>query len=318
MRYRKLGTTTCLVSEVGMGTWLTTYDPAVDMKDAIACVSAAIDHGINLIDTANIYGFGAAEKFLGRALGGFPRDKVVLATKVYFPMTDSDRGLSGSQIAKQLDASLTRLKTDYIDLYQCHRFDPETSIEETMDALNRAVAAGKVRFIGFSEWPVQAIREAMSVGGEPFVSSQPQYSLLCRRPETEIFPLCAGYGISQITYSPLAQGVLTGKYRPGEPLPTAGRACSPTMGKYFRRELLVPEVLEAVQRVRQLAADINLTLAQFCLAWVLRREEVSSVLIGATSAKQLTENLKASQARIDQDLFAEAESILAPFHNASR
>lgn len=318
MRYRTLGTTACLVSEIGIGTWLTTYDPGVAIEDANGCLRAAIDQGINLIDTANIYGFGAAEKFLGRALEGVPRDKVVLATKVYFPMTDTDRGLSRSQVAKQLDASLARLKTDYIDLYQCHRYDPETPIEETMEALSRAVAAGKARFIGFSEWPAHAIREAMSCGGEHFVSSQPQYSLLCRRPETEIFSLCEGYGISQITYSPLAQGILTGKYRPGEPLPTAGRACSPTMGKYFRRELLVPEVLEAVQRVRQLAADINLTLAQFCLAWVLRRKEVSSVLIGTTSAKQLTENLKASQVRIDQDLFAEAESILAPFHNASR
>ena len=306
------------MSEIGMGTWLTTYDPAVDVKDATGCVRAAIDHGVNLIDTANIYGFGAAEEFLGRALEGVPRDKIFLATKLYFPMTDTDRGLSRSQIEKQLDASLSRLKIDYIDLYQCHRFDSKTPIAETMEALNKAVARGKVRFIGFSEWPAQAIRDAMAVGGEPFVSSQPQYSLLCRRPETEIFPLCAGYKISQITYSPLAQGVLTGKYRPGKAMPMAARACSPTMGKYFRRELLAPEILEAIQRVNQLAADINLTLGQFALAWVLRRKEVSSVLIGTTSVTQLVENLRAGLVRIDENLFAEAENILAPFKNASR
>lgn len=318
MQYRRLGTTDCEVSEVSIGTWLTTYDPALGSEAAKSCVQCALDNGVNFFDTANIYGFGAAESFLADALADVPRDKVILATKLFFPMGGDNQGLSRRQISKQLDQSLKRLSTDYIDLYQCHRFDPNTPIEETMEALSAAIQAGKVRFIGFSEWPAEGIRKAMALGGERFVSSQPQYSMLCRRPEEEIFPLCAEFGISQITYSPLAQGVLSGKYLSGKTFPASSRAESPTMGKYFRRELLESTVLDAVQKVRPLAAAAGLSLAQFAIAWILRRKEVATVLVGATSTRQLTETLNASGKLVADDLLAEAEQILAPFKNASR
>lgn len=318
MQYRRLGLTECEISEISLGTWLTTYDSAVDVKTAKSCIRCALDNGVNFIDTANIYGLGAAESFLASALADVPRDKVVLATKLFFPMTATDQGLSRQQVGKQLDASLKRLNTDYIDLYQCHRYDPNTPIEETMEALAAAVTAGKVRFIGFSEWPLEAIRVAMDFGGEQFVSSQPQYSMLCRRPEHEIFPVCAEFGISQITYSPLAQGILTGKYHPGDALPLGSRAESSTMGKYFRRDLLKAPILEAVQKTRPLAAEAGLSLAQFAIAWILRRKEISAVLVGATSADQLLETLDASGKPVSEELFAEANRILEPFKNASR
>jgi aryl-alcohol dehydrogenase-like predicted oxidoreductase len=211
MRYRQLGSSDLQVSEISLGSWLT-YGVGVGVDRAAACVHRALDLGINLIDTANIYGRGAAESFLGEVLSSVPRDKYLIATKLFFPMTETDRGLSRAQVEKQLDASLKRLRVDMIDLYQCHRHDPDTPIEETMAALTDAVEAGKVRYLGFSEWPADRIREALAVAGaEKFVSSQPQYSLLWRRPEDEINPLSRANGISQIVWSPLAQGVLTGK-----------------------------------------------------------------------------------------------------------
>ncbi|MGN6499839.1 MAG: aldo/keto reductase, partial [Tsuneonella sp.] len=200
------------MSEISLGSWLT-YGVGVEADRARECLDAAFAAGINFIDTANVYGRGAAESFLGTALSGRPRDSYVLATKVYFPMSDTDRGLSRAQIEKQLDASLTRLKTDYIDLYQCHRYDENTPLEETMAALTDAVESGKVRYLGFSEWPADRVKEAIEMPGVArFVSSQPQYSLIWRAPEADIIPLCAEHGISQIVWSPLAQGVLTGKY----------------------------------------------------------------------------------------------------------
>src|SRR5215469_409790 len=203
MKYRKLGTSDLLVPEIALGSWLT-YSGGIDAATSKACVHTALGLGINFIDTANIYGRGAAETLLGETLAGVPRDKYVLATKLYFPMTDTDRGLSRAQIFKQIDASLTRLKTDYVDLYQCHRFDRETPLEETMQALTEVVQAGKARYIGFSEWPADGIRAALEIqGAARFVSSQPQYSLLWREPEAEIIPLCESGGISQIVWSPL-------------------------------------------------------------------------------------------------------------------
>src|ERR1044071_6967601 len=229
MKYRKLGNSDLEVSEISLGSWLT-YGVGVEAEKALACLEEAFNQGINFIDTANVYGRGAAESFLGEALQGHLREDYILATKVYFPMSDSDRGLSRAQIEKQVDASLKRLRTDYVDLYQCHRYDFDTPLEETMQALTRAVESGKARWIGFSEWPADRIEAAIQMSGVPrFVSSQPQYSLLWRAPEKEVIPLCAANGISQIVWSPLAQGVLTGKYRPGAAPPADSRAASEEM-----------------------------------------------------------------------------------------
>jgi aryl-alcohol dehydrogenase-like predicted oxidoreductase len=310
MRRRQLGSSDLQVSEISLGSWLT-FGVGVEADRARAVVDKAFDLGINFIDTANVYGRGAAETFLGEALKGRPRDSYVLATKLYFPMSATDRGLSAAQVEKQLDASLQRLGTDYVDLYQCHRYDAETPLEETMAALTRAVRSGKVRYIGFSEWPAEKIRAAVEMAGvEKFVSSQPQYSLLWREPEDEVIPLCAANGISQIVWSPLAQGVLTGKYPPGTPPPPGTRATSNEMGGFMDR-LMQDPVLEAVQRLKPLAAEAGLSLAQFALAWVLREPNVASAIVGASRPEQLAENAAASGAEVDPALFAEAERIVA-------
>jgi len=309
MKYRRLGDSDLEVSEISLGSWLT-YGVGVEADKARACLDAAFDQGINFIDTANVYGRGAAESFLGEALKDRPRDSYVLATKLYFPMSDTDRGLSRAQVEKQLDDSLVRLRTDVIDLYQCHRYDWDTSLHETMEALTRAVESGKVRTIGFSEWPAERIQAALDLGDvEKFVSSQPQYSLLWREPEAEVFPLSFANGIGQIVWSPLGQGVLTGKYDPGSPPPAGTRATSEEMGGWMDRLMQKP-VLEAVQRLKPIAAEAGLSLTQFALAWVLRRPEVSSAIIGASRPEQVVENCAASGAQVDPALFARAEEII--------
>ena len=311
MKYRRLGDSDLSVSEIALGSWLT-YSGGIDAETARACVRKALALGINFIDTANIYGRGAAETFLGETLANVPRDDYVLATKLYFPMTETDRGLSREQIHKQLDASLKRLKTDYVDLYQCHRFDPETPLEETMQALTEVVREGKARYVGFSEWPAGVVAEAIAMEGVVrFVSSQPQYSLLWRKPEKDIVPLCKANGISQIVWSPLAQGVLTGKYRPGEALAQGTRATSRAMGGFLQRSWLEPRVLEAVQRVKPIAREAGLSLTQFALAWVLRVDNVASAIIGASRPAQVEENVRASGHHVDPSLFHEVERILA-------
>ncbi|MDQ8757932.1 aldo/keto reductase family protein [Sphingosinicella sp. LHD-64] len=310
MHYRRLGDSDLEVSAISLGSWLT-YGVGVEAEKARACLDRAFDVGINFIDTANAYGRGAAETFLGEALAGRPRDSYVLATKVYFPMSDTDRGLSAAQIEKQLDASLRRLGCDYVDLYQCHRYDDETPLEETMRALTRAVEGGKARHVGFSEWPADKIRAAIDMAGVVrFVSSQPQYSLLWRAPEAEVIPLSAANGISQIVWSPLAQGVLTGKYRPDAPPPAGSRATSDEMGGWIDRFLTRP-TLEGVERLKPVAAEAGLSLAQFALAWVLREPNVASAIIGASRPEQVDENAAAADARVDPALFAEAERIVA-------
>lgn len=309
MKYRRLGASDLEVSEISLGSWLT-YGVGVEADAARACLERAFEVGINFIDTANIYGHGAAETVLGEALQGRARDSYILATKLFFPMTERDRGLSAAQIEKQLDASLRRLNTDYVDLYQCHRYDDETPLEETMRALTRAVESGKARYIGFSEWPADRIRAAIDMAGVArFVSSQPQYSLIWRAPEREVIPLSAANGISQIVWSPLGQGVLTGKYAPDAPPPAGSRATSEEMGGWMDR-LLARPVLEAVQRLRPLAGEAGLSLAQFALAWVLREPNVASAIIGASRPAQVSENAAASDAEVDPALFAEAERIL--------
>jgi len=312
MKYRKLGSSDLEVSEVSLGSWLT-YGLGVEAEKARACLDEAFNQGINFIDTANIYGRGAAESFLGEALRERPRDSYVLATKLFFPMTETDRGLSRAQVEKQLDDSLRRLRTDYLDLYQCHRYDWDTPLEETMEALSRAVQSGKARHIGFSEWPADRIRASLHLsrdrGFTKFVSSQPQYSLLWPEPEKEVIPLCAANGISQIVWSPLGQGVLSGKYDPESPPPRDSRAASAEMGGFMDR-LMRPDVLHAVQRLKPIAAEAGLTLPQFSLAWVLREPNVASAIIGASRPEQVQENAAASGIAVDQELFSRAEAIL--------
>jgi aryl-alcohol dehydrogenase-like predicted oxidoreductase len=312
MKYRRLGDSDLEVSEISLGSWLT-YGVGVEADKARACLEKAFAVGINFIDTANVYGRGAAETFLGGALQGRPRDSYVLATKLYFPMTDTDYGLSREQVEKQLDASLRRLQTDYVDLYQCHRYDSATPLEETMEALTRAVESGKTRYIGFSEWPAAKIRAAIDLVGErgltKFVSSQPQYSLLWREPEDEVIPLCAANGISQIVWSPLGQGVLSGKYDPDRPPPSDSRAASEEMGGFIGR-LMQPQVLRAVRRLKPIADEAGLTMVQFALAWVLREPNVASAIIGASRPEQVRENAAASGVIVDTQLFQRAEAIL--------
>ncbi|HEY2049907.1 MAG TPA: aldo/keto reductase family protein [Caulobacteraceae bacterium] len=309
MRYRRLGASDLDVSVISLGSWLT-YGVGVERDQAIACVRRALDVGINLIDTANVYGRGAAESLLGEALASVPRDSYVLATKVFGEMGPDDKGLSRTQIEKQLDASLKRLRVDHVDLYQCHRYDPNTPLEETMEALTAAVKAGKTRYIGFSEWSPKNIEDAIALKGvERFVSSQPQYSLLWRRPEKSVIPLCAANGISQIVWSPLAQGVLTGKYAPGAPPPRESRAASDDMSGPIRGWMR-PEVLEAVERLKPLAAEAGASLAQFALAWVLREPNVASAIIGASRPSQVDENAAAANLDVDPAVFARAEAVV--------
>jgi len=297
MQYRKLGRSELTVSEIALGSWLT-YGGGVGRDAAEACVRRALDEGVNLVDTANVYSGGRAEAFLGEVLRDVPRDRYVLATKVYFPMPDGDRGLSAGQIGKQLDASLARLRVDHVDLYQCHRYDEATPLEETMAALTAAVRSGKARYIGFSEWSAAQIEAAFALPGARFVSSQPQYSLLWRAPEAEVFPACQARGIGQIVWSPLAQGILTGKYEPGRAPPEGSRATSESMSVFLRRRL-DDRLLERVRALLPIARDLGLTVSQLALAWVLRRPEVASAIVGASRPEQVAENARASGVRLD-------------------
>jgi aryl-alcohol dehydrogenase-like predicted oxidoreductase len=314
MRYRQIGDSDLTVSEIALGSWLT-YGGGVADAEARACVDAAFDAGINFVDTANVYARGAAESFLGEALAGRPRDSYVLATKLYFPMDDSgeQRGLSREQVHRQLDDSLRRLQTDHVDLYQCHRYDEETPLEETMEALNEVVTSGKARFIGFSEWTAPQIQASLDLSREhgwaKFVSSQPQYSLLWRGPELDIFPLCRENGISQIVWSPLAQGALTGKYKPGAAAPAGSRATSERMGGMMGR-FIDDDVLERVERLLPIAERLGITMAQLALAWVLREENVASAIVGASRQAQVHENAGAAGIELDSTTLAELDAIL--------
>jgi aryl-alcohol dehydrogenase-like predicted oxidoreductase len=309
MEYRQLGDSDLRVSEIALGSWLT-YGMGVEREAAESCVNHAFELGINFIDTANVYGRGAAETVLGEVLADRPRDSYVLATKLYFPMSETDRGLSRRQIEKQLDDSLRRLRTDYVDLYQCHRYDADTPLEETMAGLTRAVESGKVRYVGFSEWTTEQIRAALEIPGVVrFVSSQPQYSMLWRVIEPGVIPLCRENGIGQIVWSPLAQGVLTGKYRAGAPLPEDSRARSDVMSGFMDRVLQRP-VLEAVARLEGVAQDLGLSMAQLALAWVLRQQNVASAIVGATRPGQLDDNAKASGVRLSEDTLEAIDAAL--------
>jgi aryl-alcohol dehydrogenase-like predicted oxidoreductase len=311
VRYRQLGSSDLQVSEISLGSWLT-YGGGVGSEQAEACVAKAFEVGINFIDTANVYAGGDAEEFLGQVLADRQRDSYVLATKVFFPMPNGDRGLSRAQIFKNIDLSLDRLRTDYVDLYQCHRYDWDTPLEETMDALTEVVRQGKARYIGFSEWPVEKIAEALELPNvEKFVSSQPQYSMIWRGPERDVIPFCADHGISQIVWSPLAQGVLTGKYKPGEPPPKDSRAAAESMNIFLGKDRLTDPLLERVQQLGEVAKGLGISMAQLALAWVLREPNVASAIVGASRPQQVEDNAAASGIDLDGATLARIDEILA-------
>jgi aryl-alcohol dehydrogenase-like predicted oxidoreductase len=311
MRYRKLGSSDLEVSEISLGSWLT-FSGGVASEQTRACTDAAFEAGINFFDTANVYGRGAAESAWGEILSGRPRHSYVLATKVWGQMSDdpNDRGLSAAHIAKQIEASLQRLRTDYVDLYQAHRFDPDVAIEETIEALQQVVASGKARYLGFSEWTPGQIQTAIDIAGpDLFVSSQPQYSMLWRAPEAQLFPLCEANGISQIVWSPLAQGLLTGKYRPGQAPPPDSRAANSDMNIAMNL-VMNDSTLEAVDRLRPIAEAAGLSMAELALAWVLRRPELASAIVGASRPEQVHANVKASGIELTPHTLAAIDAAL--------
>jgi len=321
MQVRRFGNGPLEVSELSFGTWLTVAG-GIGREQAIRCIHAAVDHGITLFDTANQYGAGEGERVLGEALRVYPRDRYLIATKVYFPVGDEpghdmDRGLSAAQIEKQLERSLQRLGVECIDLYQCHRFDKDVPLEETLTALDKAVKTGKVRAIGFSEWTAEQIDAAAAVAASSgltmFSSSQPQYSMLWRKPESSVFAACARHGVGNLAFSPLAHGVLTGKYAPGQPPPPGSRAASEEMnvfmetaGRHFRSDYL----LKAVEGLKPIAADLGLTMAQMALAWVLRRPEVSSAIIGASRPEQIADNVRAVGVKLPQEALQRIDRVI--------
>jgi aryl-alcohol dehydrogenase-like predicted oxidoreductase len=314
VEYRRLGGSGVKVSEISLGSWLT-YGGSVAEEQARACIDRAYEIGINFFDTANVYMRGAAEEIVGRALKDFERDSYFLATKVYFPMGDgpNDRGLSRKHITEQCNGSLKWLGVDYVDLYQCHRYDENTPLEETLGALDDLVRAGKVLYIGVSEWTADQISDALRIAREMnldrIVSNQPQYNMIQRRIEGEVIPLCEREGIGQVVFSPLAQGVLTGKYRPGDAPEEGTRAADPENNR-FMQQLMNEQVLSAVDGLRSVASDAGLTMPQLALAWVLRQEDVSSAIIGASRPEQVDANAGASGVQISADMVNEVDRIL--------
>jgi aryl-alcohol dehydrogenase-like predicted oxidoreductase len=311
MEYRRIGASELTVSTIGLGSWLT-YAGGVTREQTEACTRAAFDAGITFFDTANVYGGGAAESAWGEILADYPRERYVLATKLYFPMPDGDSGLSRAQVHKQIDASLRRLRVDYVDLYQCHRYDPATPLEQTMEALSEVVAAGKARYVGFSEWSAEQITAARAIPDVvPFVSSQPQYSLLHRAIERNgVLDACREQRISQVVWSPLAQGVLTGKYKPGTAPAEGTRAASDQMGGFLGgSSFMADDVLEAVQRLAPIAEGLGLTTAQLALAWALRDDNVASAITGASRPEQVNANVAASGVKLDASVVTEIEGL---------
>jgi aryl-alcohol dehydrogenase-like predicted oxidoreductase len=315
--YRVLGRSGFKVSELTYGNWVT-HGSQIGEEQAIACVRAALDCGITSFDTADVYARGRAEEILGRALKGEPRDGLEIFTKVYGPMGDRPNqvGLTRKHIREGIDASLRRLGLDYVDLYQAHRYDHETPLEETMQAFADVVRAGKALYIGVSEWRAEEIREARVLAdqlGVPLISNQPQYSALYRVIEAEVIPACREAGISQIVWSPLAQGVLTGKYQPGQPPPEGSRATDQAGGGAgFIERWMRDDVLERVQALRPLADEAGLSMASLALAWVLQEENVASAIIGASRPEQVQDNVNAVGVRLDPELKRRMDEILEP------
>jgi voltage-dependent potassium channel beta subunit len=313
MNYRHLGASGLRVSEIALGSWLT-YGGTVEDESAVACIHRAFEQGVNFFDTANVYRRGEAEKVVGRALAGIDRDDYVLATKVYFPMGEgpNDRGLSRKHIMEQCHRSLKRLGVDYVDLYQCHRPDPHTPLVETLRALEDLVRQGKALYVGVSEWSAELLDEARRIqrerGWDPLVSNQPQYSMLYRPIEADIIPLSEQLGMGQVVFSPIAQGVLTGKYRPGDEPPQGSRATGPDAS--FIQPFMRDDVLAAVQQLRPIADGLGVTMAQLAIAWVLRQENVSSAIVGASRPEQVDENLAASGVELGPDVLRAIDDAL--------
>src|SRR4051794_6475999 len=317
MRYRRLGASGLKVSEVSLGSWLT-YGSHVADRAAPACGHRAYELGVTLFDTADVYRRGAAERIVGSALRRYDRESHVLATKVYFPMGDgpNDRGPSRKHIVESCEASLDRLGVDYIDLYQCHRFDNETELEETLRALDDLVSAGKVLYIGVSEWSADQLDQARVLGERlllrPIRSNQPQYSLLWRHIEQDVIPVSERLGTGQIVWSPLAQGVLTGKYLPGEPTPRDSRAAHPDpQTSQFVRLFMRDDILQAVQELDAVARELNITMAQMAIAWVLRQPNVASAIVGASRPEQVDDNVAASGVELPPDALLRIDQALS-------
>ena len=318
MNYRHLGKYGVKVSEVALGSWLT-YGGATEEEAARQCIERAYDLGINFFDTANVYASGKSEETVGRVLAQYPRESYFLATKVYFPMGSgpNDRGLSRKHIFEQCHASLKRLGADYIDLYQCHRYDPDTPLEETLVALDDLTRQGKILYSGVSEWSAGQIAHAVDyirgAGLHPIVSNQPYYNMLGRGIEKDVIPLCEREGVGQVVFSPLAQGILTGKYKPGQPLPEGSRASDPRQNMFMnnREGKLDDAVLTKVQNLAPIAQDAGLSLPQLALAWCLRQKNVSSVIIGASRPSQVEDNAAASDKTLSSDVLAAIDAVLA-------
>ena len=304
------------VSEITYGNWIT-HGSQVEEQAAIKCVRAALDLGITTLDTADVYAGTRAESVMGKALKGVKRESYELFTKVYWPTGTgkNDRGLSRKHIMESCNASLKRLKTDYVDLYQAHRFDFETPLEETLGAFDDLIRSGKVLYIGFSEWNAEQIAQALKIQDEKgyyrFISSQPQYSMLWRVIESQVVPLSEKEGIGQIVWSPIAQGVLTGKYLPGQKSPSGSRATDKKGGANMIKGMMTEPILTAVQKLIPIAAKVDLTPAQLAIAWVLQNPNVSSAIIGATKPSQIKENVKASGVKLDQSIMAEIDTALS-------
>lgn len=315
MEYRRLGSSGMYVSEISYGNWVT-HGSQVESEAAVKCVRAALDEGITTFDTADVYAGTKAESILGRALKGVKRESYELFTKVYFPTGTgkNDRGLSRKHIMESCNASLKRLNTDHIDLYQAHRFDFETPLEETLSAFDDLIRQGKVSYIGFSEWTATQIKSALSIqdskGYNRFISSQPQYSALWRVIEAEVMPLSIKEGIGQIVWSPMAQGVLTGKYLPGKKPPVGSRATDKKSGANFISRWMSDEVLTAVQNLKPIADEAGLTIGQLSIAWVLAHDGVSSAIMGATKPSQVRENVKASGVKLSKDQMSAIDKAL--------
>ena len=316
MEYRRLGSTGMYVSEITYGNWIT-HGSQVEEQSAINCVKAALDLGITTLDTADVYAGTRAESVMGKALKGVKRESYELFTKVYWPTGTgkNDRGLSRKHIMESCNASLKRLKTDYVDLYQAHRFDYETPLEETLGAFDDLIRSGKVLYIGFSEWNAEQIADALKIqdqkGYYRFISSQPQYSMLWRVIESKVVPLSQKEGIGQIVWSPIAQGVLSGKYLPGKKAPAGSRATDKKGGANMISRFMKEEILSAVQKLIPIAKKVDLTPAQLAVAWVLQNPNVSSAIIGASKPSQIKENAKASGVKLDKSIMAEIDAVLA-------
>jgi Predicted oxidoreductases (related to aryl-alcohol dehydrogenases) len=312
VRYRHLGNTGLKVSAVSLGSWLT-YGGYVANENAVNTIHQAYDLGINFFDTANVYMRGEAEKVVGKAIKAFPRDSIVLSTKVFFPMGEgpNDHGLSRKHIMEQANASLKRLDVDYVDLYYCHRFDPETPIEETLRAFDDLIHQGKVNYIGVSEWTAAQITEAAHIADEKllnhFVANQSQYSMLDRKIESEVIPASAAHGVSQVCWSPLAQGVLTGKYTSLNDIPAGSRAAE---GKGGIKRFLTQRNLDKVAQLKKIAEELGITMAQLALAWILRQDNVASTVVGASKPAQIVDNAKAADVDLNAETLEQIEKIL--------